>query len=147
VSVPKAEWRWFGNAGHFICAEWCRFHLCTQVGEYLVSTVGEYVPDEGVREIIAQSRGIVLKGRGDERRTDYMRKIGFEEIGCDRLYETMVFRAGKPCSSAACGCGLPAIDGSELDSLSYNTAKAATAGHVELCEKWATRPATQEREP
>jgi hypothetical protein len=55
VSRIRVPLRWFGHAGHFICAEWCRFHLCTQVGPYLISTVGEYVPDAPVREILAQS--------------------------------------------------------------------------------------------
>lgn len=41
--VPESEWRWFGLAGHFVCGRWCRFHLCTAVGEYMVSTVGLFV--------------------------------------------------------------------------------------------------------
>lgn len=133
----KREVKWFGHAGHFICAEWCRFHLCTQVGNFLVSTVGEYMPDAPVRETLAQSRGVVLEGRGDARRADYLNKVGFEQIGYDRLYETMVFKAGKPCDSAECGCGLPAISGSELDFLGYNDAKSATDGHMRLVRKYA----------
>ncbi len=41
--IPESKWEWFGNAGHFMCSQWCRFHLCTKVGPWLVSTVGEYV--------------------------------------------------------------------------------------------------------
>src|SRR5919106_127620 len=48
------ELKWFGHAAHFICGRWCRFHLATQVGDYLVSTVGEYWPEHDVREIHAQ---------------------------------------------------------------------------------------------
>lgn len=135
--IPTDQWRWFGNAGHFICAQWCRFHLCTQVGDYLVSTVGEHVPDEGVREIVAQSRGVDLTGRGDARLHDFMQKVGFCEIGYGRTYETMVFRAGAPCAAPGCGCGLPAIDGEEQDMRGYTDAGAATAGHMALCMAWA----------
>lgn len=41
--INANEWEWFGNAAHFICGRWCRFHLATKVGKYLISTVGEYV--------------------------------------------------------------------------------------------------------
>jgi hypothetical protein len=136
--IPKSEWKWFGNAGHFICADFCRFHLCTQVGDYLISSVGQYVPDAGVREINAQVRGVELEGRGDARLRDYMNKFGFEEIGCDRLFETMVFKvSGKTCQLPDCNCGMPEIVPSELDGRSYNDAGSATRGHMELCEKWA----------
>ena len=52
VTKPQ-DWKWFRHPGHFICARWCRFHLCTQVGKWLVSTVGEYWPERAVREIHA----------------------------------------------------------------------------------------------
>ena len=126
----------FGHAGHFICANDCRFHLCTQVGKYLVSTVGEMFPDSNVREIIAKTRGVVLEGIGDARRADYMKKIGFEEIGYGRKYETMVFAAGNPCDAKGCNCGLPSINGSEIDSAIANDAKTATEGHRRLVEKY-----------
>jgi hypothetical protein len=131
------HWKWFGHAGHFICARWCRFHLCTLVGDYLVSSVGEYVPDETVREIHCQVHGITLEGRGDARLADYMKKVGFQEIGSGRKYETMVFKAGKPCMAKDCDCGLPEIDGTELDAQGYNQAGAAAKGHYEMCEKWS----------
>ena len=137
--IPISEWKWFGNAGHFICAHWCRFHLCTLIGEHLVSTVGQYVPDEGCREIHCHVRGIELVGRGDERLADYMRKVGFQEIGCGRTYETMVFKTtGEFCVTPQCGCGLPMIDSSELDSMAYNNAGDATKGHYAMCEKVAS---------
>jgi hypothetical protein len=41
--IPVHNWKWFGSAAHFICGRWCRFHLATQVGRYLISTVGEFV--------------------------------------------------------------------------------------------------------
>ena len=135
--IPKSEWQWFGNSAHLIVGQDCRFHLATRIGDYLISTVGEYLPDAPVREIMAESRGISLKGRGDERRADYMDKIGYQEIGCYRTYETLVFKLGP--GECECGCGLPVPDEwSELDAGSYNDAKSARAGHMELCEKWAS---------
>lgn len=136
--IPKSEWKWYGNPGHFICSAYCRFHLCTEIGDYLVSTVGEYIPDSKVREILAETRGITLEGKGDAREYDYMKKIGFEEIGYGRTYETMAFKiSGKRCDSKKCGCGLPEIIPSELKSGSYNTGKEATEGHNRICEEVA----------
>lgn len=134
---PRESWTWFGNAGHLCVASHCRFHLCTLVGQWLVSTVGEYVPDSAVREVLASARGAILQGRGDEREASWMKQVGFDEIGYGRKYETMVFEAGAPCVIVGCGCGLPAISGSSLDMDGYNDAGSATKGHYALCEKWA----------
>ena len=139
ILYPRNSWQWFGDPGHLIVARDCRFHLCTKVGPWLVSTVGKYLPDAPVREILAESRGITLEGKGDARLADYMRKVGYEEIGLERLYETMVFRAGEPCDAEGCHCGLPAISGEELDFSAYNEAGAATSGHMRMCEKWARK--------
>ena len=138
-TIPESKWRWFGNAGHFICGRWCQFHLCTKVGKYLVSTVGEYFPPEGVMEINAKVRGIELVGKGDARRADYMRKIGFETLGSERTFETMVFGAGAPCKAPDCKCGLPSIETSELDFFGSTDAVEATKGHYRLCRKWAKK--------
>jgi hypothetical protein len=138
MSVPQGEWQWFGKPAHLIVGNDCRFHLATLVGEYMVSTVGEYIPDEPVREILAESRGLALEGRGEYRRASWMQLNGFEEIGYGRTYETMVFRVtGKVCEREDCGCGLPSIDPTELDSDGYNVAGAAQAGHYAMCAKWA----------
>ena len=48
----------------------------------------------------------------------------------------MVFKAGEVCKVEDCNCGMPIIEGSELDMLGYETAGEATKGHMELCEKW-----------
>lgn len=137
--MTAKNWKWFGNAGHFICADWCQFHLCTQVGKYLVSTVGDYFPEQSTREILAKSKNVVLEGIGDARRADYMRKIGYDQVGCDRKFETMVFKTSGKCKAKGCGCGLPRIIPSELDFLGYNDRKSANAGHMKLCKKWANK--------
>jgi hypothetical protein len=140
--INESDWKWFGNAGHFICAASCRFHLCTQIGEYLISTVGEYWPERPVREIHAQvndpkwlAKNIVLKG--DYFDAAYMERFGYEEIGSDRKYETMVFKAGEPCTVEGCCCGLPKISGSNIDFDAYNDAGSAAKGHLDMCQKWA----------
>jgi hypothetical protein len=103
----KSSMTHYGNAGHLCVSHCCEFHLTTKVGKYLVSTVGEY------------------RSPFDEDK--------FTEIGCGRLYETMVFKAGKLCE---CGCGLPTTNGEELDMRGYNTAQAANHGHAKMCHKW-----------
>lgn len=141
-TVNSSEWEWFGQAAHFICGRDCRFHLATKVGGYLVSTVGELWSCRAVREIYAESRDPkwFAKHRdlkGDFFDAEYMRRFGFEDVGCDRKYETMVFKAGEPCKRKGCRCGLPEIDGSELDFNGYNTPGDARDGHMALCRKWS----------
>lgn len=98
--------RYYGNAAHFIGSESCRFHLATQIGEFCVSTVGDYKPDPK-----------------KERQT----------IGYTRFFETMVFKVLGPCK---CGCGMPEIDGSEIDFAGYQEREEANAGHEKLCRKY-----------
>lgn len=133
--MKKEDWVWMPHGGHFICCNNCRFRLATYVGKYLVSTVGEYVPDEPVREICAKVRGISLEGRGDDRLADWLKKNDFEKLGADRKYETMVFEAG-PDPKNEC-CPYSATSYSELDFGGYNDAASAYKGHLALCEKWA----------
>lgn len=137
--MARRSWVWMPHPGHFICGFDCRFRLNTYVPSgYIVSTVGEYFPDEGTREVLAKSRGIKLEGIGDSRRADYMKKIGFEEIGFGRKYETMVFRAAKSKDSTCCPYEIS--DFTELDFSGYNDPGVALSGHMELCQKWADSP-------
>jgi len=110
--IPRDRWQWFGSAGHFCAGHYCRFHLTTQVGKYLISTVGDYHPAGLSNTSPAQT------------------------IGIDRTYETMVFAAGPNCE---CGCGLPEAAGGNLDFAGYTNPKDATLGHLELCRKWARK--------
>jgi len=109
--IPKEQWKWFGFPGHFICAERCRFRLCTQVGNYLISTVGDMYYD-------------------DKRQT-----VG---AGKDSFFETYVFKAGPTCSEPDCGCGQPVLDDAcEIDGIRARTAGDAQRTHMEYCEKYA----------
>jgi hypothetical protein len=142
--VSRPVEKWFGHAAHFICGRDCRFHLATQVGGYLVSTVGELWPSRVVREIHADvhDSGWLEENRhlkGDTFDAAYMKRFGFDDIGYNRKYETMVFAAGAPCKAEGCGCGLPSIDGRELDTSGYNDAGSATAGHMKLVAMYRRR--------
>lgn len=141
--VPRNEWEWFGVASHLIVGSDCRFHLATHVGPWLVSTVGEWLPDSSTWDIYTNTRGVTLEGRGDARRADFLKKVGFIEIGAGRLYETMVFALGdERCAEPDCNCGQQLVaDWGELDSDAYNNRRDAQRGHYAMCEKWAAKPA------
>lgn len=100
--------RYFGSAAHFIAASSCQFHIATQIGDVVISTVGDYMP----------------RIRGGEYR---------QEIGFNRFFETMVFRVSGPCE---CGCGMPEHDGREIDFAGYQTRTEANDGHEAMCVKW-----------
>lgn len=120
-AIEESEWLWYGHAAHFICGRWCRFHLATKIGDFLVSTVGLFVhPSKSGSSEQEEAAWLAEYPNGDT-------------IGFNRFYETMVFRAGKECDAEGCGCGLPKIFGSELDFDAYNDAKAATIGHRMMC--------------
>ncbi len=133
--MNKVNWVWMPHAGHFVCGNECRFRLNTYVGGYIVSTVGEYLPDSAVREILGDLRKLNLEGRGDDRQADFLRKNGFEKIGCDRTYETMVFKARRSKNK----CCPWEVSGSELDYAPYNDADSAYEGHLKLCQKWSRK--------
>ena len=126
MCISVSDWEWFGSPGHFICGRWCRFHLCTLVGEFLVSTVGAYVHPR--------------HGQGSELKEQEWLKENWpgEDIGSDRKYETMVFKAGSRCVVEDCMCGVPGIDGTMILSKGCNTAGEATENHYYLCKEVAS---------
>lgn len=138
--IPASEWTWYGHAAHFICGRWCRFHLATTVGRFLISTIGEYVPTESVQTSLAELRGEPLTERGDAREVEYLSRFGFEKLGSWGTYETLVFPwSGRVCDTAECACGLPSPDAwNEADGKRYDSAKDARAGHYAFCEAAAT---------
>ena len=122
-TIPAEKWKWFGMAAHFICGDRCLHHIATQVGPYIISTVGHYIPSS------VDPRA----PRGLEHA---------EEIGLGRKFETFVFRAsGQLCD---CGCGVPQIIPSEIDSLHANDHPTADDNHMKMCRKHA-RPHPGER--
>ena len=125
VTSGSAGWEWYGHAAHFCCGRWCRFHLATKVGPWLVSTVGEYIHPRN-------------SGASEKSEAEWLKdNHPGEDIGFGRKYETMVFKAGAACE---CGCGLPTIDGHEIDCRGANTATDARANHMALCAEYALKP-------
>ena len=123
---------WMPHAGHFICGAQCEFRITTYVNGYIVSTVGEYVPDEGVRRICRESRGLRLDLKGDAERADF----GFEDLGSQRKYETIVFHAVK--STHGC-CPYEMKSPRELETAGYNTAEDAYHGHLKMLTRYRRR--------
>ena len=107
-----ADWVWMPHAAHFICGPACQYHLATWVGAYIVSTIGELprYPEEPGKP--------------------------WQEIGAERTYETMVFRAAP--SGRVC-CPVEMADSQEVDFAGYTSADDATQGHMHMCEKWSWR--------
>lgn len=125
--APTWEVNWFGTPAHFIGSAWCGFHLATVAGDWIVSTVGELVWPNKIRM-----------------REDDFHRSNWDTMGIDpgMFYETMVFRAGKPCEEESCGrCGVPALEGDEKEQIRYATAGEATRGHYAMIEKWLMRRA------
>lgn len=138
--MKKEKWVWMPHAGHFILGHSCRFRLNTYVGNYIVSTVGELWSDQVVRRIHAEVWDVTWHAKnknkkGDEFDHAYMKKFGYEDIGCDRKYETMVF----PASKSQDKCCPYEMNGGELDFDAYNIADDAYEGHYKLCRKWARK--------
>ena len=75
MKVKRTERGW---AGHFICANRCRFRRNTLL-------------EKGEVRIVVSSVGLMEKWTGDPRQDRNVR--GFETIGCERYYETMAFHA------------------------------------------------------
>lgn len=104
--MSREDWIWMPHPGHFIGGFECRFRLNTKVGNVIVSTVGEYLPNHQILE--------------------------FVPIGINRKYETMVFKAVK--SRHQC-CPWEMVC-PELDMDEYNDPESAFKGHMRLCKKW-----------
>lgn len=102
--IPESEWQWCGYAGHFIAARGCRFHLHTRIGDYTVSTLGDYYPSD------ADPDGPPT------------------EVGLGRLYETMVFAVVDDPDNH-----MGRMDPSALHTDYYNDAVAACDGHRAIC--------------
>ena len=106
--IPVDKWIWQGMPAHFICAFKCWFRLCTVVGQYIISSVGAYNEDE--------------------------KESKYRDIGCDRKFETFVFRRGVKCT---CGCGEWRIGEGEIDALYANDVGTAHKNHMKMCKKYA----------
>ncbi len=109
MRIPESEWVWGGYPGHFIGADRCKFRMRTEVGDHVISTVGDF-------------------------RTELSKEA--EEIGVGRTFETMVFKLQDEVCHCGCGMRLPK-SWIEMDSKGYNDPESARKGHMKLCYKWA----------
>ncbi len=91
------------HPGHFCGAFKCGFRRHTHVGDYCVSTVGDYWP----------------RGDRGERET----------IGDGRTFETMVFRLLRAADTRHRCCPRCPSGGVELDMVPYNSEEDAQRGH------------------
>jgi hypothetical protein len=137
--MKKDKWIWMPHAGHFIMGNSCRFRLNTYVGKYIVSTVGELFTDQQVKRIHAEIQDPKWYAenrleKGDVFDYKYQMKFGYDDLGSDRTYETMVFVARK--SKEKC-CPWEIDVSEEVDMNGYNKAEDAYAGHLKLCKKWS----------
>ena len=130
------------HPAHFICGQDCQFIMATYIGKYIVSTVGEYWPDQEIRRIHAKVFDLEWYKKNKNLKGDtfdfaYMKKFGFKEIGAYRKYETMVFKAKKMKKNDCKACLYEIIVAKEVECESYNDAKDAYEGHLRLCNKWS----------
>lgn len=104
----EAEWKWCGAAHHFCAADSCRFHLATFIGDYLVSTVGDYY-------------------RGDDRTT-----LGWAD---DSYFESFVFDTDGDHGHVE---GHPkVVSFTEIEGERCATHEAANEVHLRFCHKYA----------
>jgi len=116
--MKKENWVWMPHPGHLCVARDCQFHLNTYVGGYIVSTVGEYLPHSARKK--------------DE--------WEYQDIGMNRKYETMVFRARKATEDEGRDCcPYTVVNWTNIDFEGYNSSGDARAGHIRMCKKWATK--------
>jgi len=142
--MKKENWVWMPHAGHFILSSQCQFKLNTYVGKYIVSTVGELWNVRVVREIHAKVFDLKWFNKNKHKQGDdfdmaYMKKFGFEDLGYERKYETMVFKAKKTKEAEAMCCPYEVSDYNNIDYVGYSTAVEAYKGHLKLCEKWSKK--------
>jgi hypothetical protein len=108
MSVKAIE---LGCAGHLIVSNKCRWKRHTQVGNYRVSSIGDYYPGRDGRDTI---------GSGPR---DY--------------FETLVFRTTPNPEQGSEGCGCMSVnDYCELDGERYATAGEAQAGHEKYVKRY-----------
>jgi hypothetical protein len=110
--TDRSQWIWMPHAGHFFGADDCKFRLNTCVGDYIVSTVGEYLP-------------LIYKE---------FQALGYNKKYEPMTYETMVFESKD--INEGC-CSKEAVIEKDVETARYNSPKDAYEGHINLCLKWS----------
>lgn len=103
-----------GCTGHLIVGNSCRWSRNTVVGDYCISSVGDYYIGEATERT---------------------------EVGCNRYFETMVFELLPEEASGSEGCGCRAVkEWCEIDMDGYQTAGEAQVGHEAMVAKYSAAP-------
>jgi hypothetical protein len=143
--MAKQDWVWQPHAGHFILGDKCKFVLNTYLGNgYLVSTVGELWNDRDVRRIHASIHDPDWhrdndRLKGDTYDSAYFKRFGFDDLGVNRKYETMVFKARVAKEDDCDSCQYVIESGHNEDFDGYETGFQARNGHMEMCKKWSRK--------
>ena len=124
--AKKDAWKWYGNVGHYYESHLLRFHMCTVVGNYYISTIGDLRRDIVASDDPKRSSPLEID-------TVYEPSIRWEG---GALYETVVFiTEGGMCE---CGCGMPEYDYTDrIEHVPHNTRGEANEAHMAICEKYA----------
>jgi hypothetical protein len=138
--MARESWVFMPHPAHLCVADRCKFYLATYVNGYIVSTVGEYIPDRDILKITRRQDKELMALNGDAFERMYAKKYRCEDIGCDRKYETGVWIAkpmeyDKECAPEDMCCKWK-ITGDQLDFGAYNSPLPAYEGHMAMCEKW-----------
>lgn len=107
--IDESKWKWLGYPEHFCCASKCKFRLATEIGDVVVSTIGDMHNDWYDKERI---------------------KVGTS------YFETMVFELSDKYYSDDSETRIP-MYANEYDVAYYSDALSARNGHREMCIKWA----------
>jgi hypothetical protein len=122
MSNIQSHW---DRGSHFIGSESCHFGITDVVGDFIISTTGDYRPMSPIEGYDGRQH----------------------EIGYGRFYETMVFRdSGERCEDASCKCGgIPmARSFRELDFDGYKTQDEARRGHAAMVARYKAGYVPQE---
>jgi len=74
--------------------------------------------------------------KGDNYDYAYFKRFGYEDIGLDKKYETMVF-SSMPANDEEKCCPFRIDSSKDSEMESYNSASDAYEGHLKLCEKYS----------
>lgn len=108
TSDSRGSRMYFGQAGHFIGAKRCRFHIHTHARGFCVSTVGEWFPKAGARDVDGDAIGVAMSSAPES------------------FYETMIFELDADGDHNA----------RPLMATTYPTRDLANAGH-EIAVRYA----------
>lgn len=118
------------HGGHFCLANRCCFRMNTFVNGYIVSTVGELQLDSRIQTPFQE---INLKKYVEEKYQSFLSR--FDTVGCERFYETMVFKAISHEDLDFICCPWEANIEEEMASEGYNDPVSANNGHLKWCNE------------